>query len=140
MKPILKQIILAISITAVGILIVNYFFDKKDRDIIDNRVYSIAKIEKRYEYGEKAKGGKYGHGTSLESVDFQYTFNNKTYFENCPISDKNGFNTNYNDFLLIVHKNDPNKYLFLFDFPITDSCTFEESILKFENQYLDKIE
>ena len=87
------------------LFVVKPYFDKKDKEIVANREYSIAHISKRYGYGEKAKGGQYGVGTSLESVDFSYTHKGQTFNANCYIDSKNGFDTTVNDYLLLVDKN-----------------------------------
>jgi len=122
------------------ILIISYFFivepyfEKKDREIIANREYSIAHIIKRYGYGEKAKGGKYGGGNSLESVDFSYTFKGQVFKANCNIDSENGFDKTVNDYLLIVDKENPNRFILLFDYPIEDKNDFRDIITKYEEE------
>jgi len=115
-------------------LIIEPYFDKKDKEIIDNREYSIAYVIKRYAYGEKSKGGQYGGGTSLESVDFSYTFKGQTFNANCPIDSENGFDKTSNVFLLLVHKDDPNRFKVLFDYPIKDKNDLGRIITKYEKE------
>ena len=123
-----------------SILILCYFFivkphfDKKDREIIANREYSIAHVIKRYAYGEKAKGGNYGGGTSLESVDFSYKFKGQTLYANCPIDSENGFDKTLTDFLILIHKDDPGRFILLFDYPIKNKSDFERIISKYEKE------
>lgn len=114
------------------LFIVKPHFDKKYREIIANREYSIAHVIKRYAYGEKAKGGQYGGGTSLESVDFSYTFKGQTFNANCHIDSENGFDKSVNDYLLLVDKDNPDKFILLFDYPVKNRDAFQEVITKYE--------
>lgn len=115
-------------------LIIEPYFDKKDKEIIDNREYSIAHILKRYDYAEKAKGGQYGNGTSLASVDFSYSHKGQDYEASCPINNENGYDKSIRDFLLLVDKDNPDKFILLFDYPINDKDDFQRVIKKYEKE------
>ncbi|WP_163323865.1 hypothetical protein [Draconibacterium mangrovi] len=139
MKSISKELIAVIVFAIVAILLVDFFFDKKDKEIVANGEYAIAHIIKRYEYGEKAIGGKYGAGASLESVDFSYKFKGQIFKANCTIDNENGFDKTVNDYLLIVDKDNPNRFILLFDYPIKDEKDFREVITKHENENIKNV-
>ena len=115
-------------------LIVKPYFEKKDREIIANREYSIAHVLKSYAYGEKSMGGQYGNGTSLASVDFSYTFKGRMYKASCPLGRNSEFDKAVYDYLLIVDKDNPERFILKFDYPIINRNDFQEVIKKYERE------
>ena len=86
----MKETVLVLIICVLLYFVVNFAFDKKDKEIMKNCFYSCAYVTKKNEYGELAKGGRYGAGASVESVDFFYEIDGQKYYDRCAIPKKSG--------------------------------------------------
>ena len=115
-------------------LLIKPYFDKKDKEIIANREYAIAHVTEFYKYGELGKGGQYGNGTSLPTVDFYYFINGRKFSTRRSFKGDSEIISKYNDYLLVVHKNDPEKLILLIDYPIEDKENFQEVITRYEKE------
>jgi hypothetical protein len=128
----MKETVLVLIICVLLYFVVNFAFDKKDKEIMKNCFYSCAYVTKKNEYGELAKGGRYGAGASVESVDFFYEIDGQKYYDRCAIPKKSGVVKNGDKYLMLISKEDRAKYIVMFKYPIKDSTDFKRYVKEFE--------
>lgn len=133
----MKDFIYFIMSMCIFLLIGYYFTSKKKKSILENFEYSTAVVIKKYEYGyfDSVKG-------SLPSVNVFYGFEDQ-YFESDIVAIGMKLETIFDKskiepvevgdrFLMIVSKNDPNKFIILWDFKLIQQGDFEKYVKKFE--------
>lgn len=130
----MKETIIFFSVLAVLFFIGKLAIENRDKNTMQNCNYSTAEITKKYEYGELSTGDRYGVGGSLESVDFLYNVNGEEYYGRTSIPKDAGFIKTGDKYLIITSKNDDEKYIVMFKYPIQDSVDFKRYVKEFEQK------
>ena len=132
----MKETIIFFCVLVVLFFIGRFVINNRDKEVLQNCDYSYAYVTNKYEYGELAKGGKYGTGASLESIDFYYEINGQKYYDRCTIPRKTGIVKKGDKYLIVISKDDNEKFIVMFKYPIKDSADFKRYVKKFEQDRL----
>lgn len=134
----MKETIIVLSVCIFLYFVVKIAFNKKDKEILKNCDYSCAYVTKKNEYGELAKGGKYGSGASVESIDFFYEIDGQKHYDRCAIPKKTGIVKEGDKYLILISKDDNKKHIVMFKYPINDSNDFKHYVKEFEQMRKQK--
>jgi len=128
----MKETIIVLIACVLLYFVVSIAFDRKEKEIMKNCFYSYAYVTKKNEYGELAKGGRYGAGASVESIDFFYEIDGHKHYDRYAIPKKAGVVKKGDKYLMLISKDNSKRYVVMFKYPIKDSADFKRYVKEFE--------
>jgi hypothetical protein len=130
----MKETFIFFSVLVVLFFVGKFAINNRDKNTMQNCNYSYAQITKKYKYGELAKGERYGAGSSLASVDFIYNIDGRKYHGRTSIPKKAGVINTGDKYMIALNKNDNEKFIVMFNYPIKDSTDFKRYVKEFEEK------